>query len=169
MRESGTISAGCICKRPSSMGVSWAAACGSGPSGMMLRWTLRSLERSARPVGMLGAHQGGLCPSARRLTSQEPQAGSMRSPVAIYGGLPGHRPTRANTPTGGSPHDGRIVIVVAAEALQILPQPAPWIERAGKISITDTQRYDRWCARGVWVTGKETHMWINVWAEKHLP
>ena len=73
---------------------------------------------------MLGAHQGAWCPSPDARRHESLQAGSMRFPVTIQGGLTGQRLAHVNSATRNTPRDSRTAITAARVALQHFPQPA---------------------------------------------
>ena len=126
-RESGVISAACLCKCQVGSGGSQTPAGGSESLGRVVGGVCRSRGRRARAGMVLGTHKGGCggTVGARRLL--EEKVDLARLVVAGRSRLSRQRSGDDHPPTDCTATDGRAVLVAVVVALPCRPGPARWV------------------------------------------
>ena len=126
-RESGVISAACLCKCPTGSGASQTPADGPESSGRVVGWMWHSRRPHARAGMALGTHEGGCgrTEGARRLL--EEKVDLARLVVAGRSRLSRQRSGDDHPPTDCTATDGRAVLVAVVVAFPCRPGPARWV------------------------------------------
>ena len=126
LRESGAISAACLCKCPIGSGRSQTPADGSESMGRVVGWMWRSRGPHARAGMALGTHQGGCGTTEGARRPVKEKVDQTRLIVAGRSSLSRQRSGDDGPPTERAATDDRAVLVAVVVAFPCRPGPARW-------------------------------------------